>query len=234
MPDDEPVMHFLLDGIGLDIPIACLSPPLKEALQSGRYEHSEAAALAHHLRPEDRVLDLGGGAGFLAIQAARIVGASHVHVVEANPDMQHALRTNLDQNGAEDCRLTFGAVVPDDYADENVRFHARKAFWAAAIAAPDRQDHPLVVDVPAIKIGELLSAVRPTFLILDVEGAELALSQHQWPDSLRMVVMEIHSGQYGAAGIHQVFEGFARAGLTYMPWGSRGETIVLQRVTATG
>jgi len=223
---------FVRDGIVLDIPEDCLSGALVEALQSGRYEHSEAAALLRHLTARDRVLDIGAGAGFLSALAARVVGASMVTAVEANPHMQTALRRNLDQNGASATRLVHGAVVPDGFSHPLVRFHARTAFWAGAIARDDAQDHPRAVDVPAVKLGDLLAETAPSVVVMDVEGAEAELAGQSWPAHVRLIVLEIHMGQYGAAGIQRVFDGFSRSGLTYMPWGSRGETLVFQRVAA--
>lgn len=222
--------RFIRDGIILDIPEQCLSEPLIEALQSGRYEHSEAAALMRHLNADDRVLDIGAGAGFLSCLAARIVGGARVMAVEANPHMRAALRANLDTNDATDTQLIHAAVVRNDFGANRIRFHARQAFWAGAIATPDAQDHARAVDVPAVTLGALAKAHKPTVVVMDVEGAELELAGQDWPKSVRLIVLEIHSGKYGAAGIQRIFDAFSGAGFAYMPWGSRGETLVFQRI----
>ncbi|GAB1362132.1 hypothetical protein MASR1M32_13680 [Rhodobacter sp.] len=59
MPD------FSLRGLTLSLPQSALRGGLEQALSSGRYEGQEADALLRHLTPEDRVLDLGAGIGFL-------------------------------------------------------------------------------------------------------------------------------------------------------------------------
>lgn len=50
---------FTLRGLTLWLPEAALKGNLERALSSGRYENHEADALLLHLRPGDRMLDLG-------------------------------------------------------------------------------------------------------------------------------------------------------------------------------
>ncbi len=224
------MQDFTLKGIRLSIPDRCLSPTLIEALQSGRYEHTEAAALERHLKPEDCVLDLGAGAGYLSCLAARIVGADRVTAVEANPDMITAIRANLDANGAAGAYLVEGAIVPDDYHDETVRFRRNAAFWAAALAEEGAKPGGRLSEVAALRLTPLLAEFRPSVVMMDIEGAEAKLSSQRWPEHVRLLVMEIHTGRYGARALQRIFDGLSASGLTYMPWGSRGETVVFQRV----
>lgn len=222
--------EFTLKDVTLTIPQSCLNDALTEALRSGRYEHSEAAALERHLQPGDRVLDLGAGAGYLSCLAARVVGADRVTAVEANPDMIAAIRTNLDANGASATRLIHAAVVPDDHTAPTVAFRRSAAFWAARLAEDGAVRDHRVADVPALHLSSLLAEVLPSVVVMDVEGAELPLVRQPWPDHVRLLVMEIHTGRYGPRGVQAIFDGLSASGMTYMPWGSRGETLVFQRV----
>ena len=61
---------FTLRGLTLTLPEAALKGNLERALSSGRYENHEADALLLHLRPGDRLLDLGAGLGFICALAA--------------------------------------------------------------------------------------------------------------------------------------------------------------------
>ncbi len=220
---------FELDGISLRIPGKCLTPELQKALDSGRYESAESGALKRHAQPGDRLLDLGAGAGYVSAQGARIVGGEAVVAVEASTEMLEHLRHNLDANGARGATVLEGAVVADDHSGDSVAFAMRPAFWASSIAGEGvRPD--LVHEVPALRLNALLEEYRPSIVTMDVEGAELDLCQQSWPDHVRLVIMEIHSKRYGAAGIQAIFDGLSRSGLTYMPWGSRGEVVVFQRV----
>lgn len=220
--------RFTLDGIKLRVPGKALTEPLKKQLENGHYEWNEALAIKRHAGPGDRVLDIGAGAGYISILAGRAAGPENVVSVEANPVMQQALRQNLDQNGAETTALVHGAVVPDNYDEDSVLFAARDAFWASGIA--DEETNPdVVVEVPALRLTDLLAEHKPTIVSMDVEGGELELCQQPWPDHVRLVIMEIHTAKYPPSAVKAIFDGMSKNNMTIMPWGTRGEVIVLQR-----
>ncbi len=220
---------FTIKDIKLRVPGHALSASLRKQLETGRYEWNEALAVERHVTADDVVLDIGAGAGFVSVLAGRQAGPENVVSVEANTSMMAALRHNLDTNGSEKTRLLHGAVVADNFDEDTVLFAARAAFWASSIA--DENTNPdRIVEVPALRLSELLEEYRPTVVSMDVEGGELELCQQPWPDCVRLVVMEIHSKVYGASGIKAIMDGMSASNMTLMPWGTRGEVVVLQRV----
>jgi len=223
------VAKFELDGITLRIPNKCLTPPLEQALNSGRYENGETAALKRHMTFGDRLLDLGAGAGYVSSVAARVLGGENVISVEASPDMIEVLSRNLKANDAKDATVLHGAVVADGYEGDTVEFAMRKAFWASSIAG-DSEPKGIVHAVPALRLSTLLASHRPSIVVMDIEGAEVALCQQPWPDCVRLLVMEIHTNRYPPSAVKAIFDGLSQTGMTYMPWGSRGEVLVFQRV----
>ncbi|MBV7408659.1 FkbM family methyltransferase [Maritimibacter sp. DP1N21-5] len=220
--------QFKIDDIALRVPNHALTAKLREALNSGRYEVNESRAIRRHLQPGDRVLDIGAGAGFVSIHAGRIVGGENVISVEGNPTMMAALRENLDRNGMTETTVLHAAVVADGHEGDTVRFETRQAFWASGVAKDTTPDDK-TVEVPAVKLSELLAEFKPTVVSMDVEGAELHLCQQPWPDCVRLLVMEIHTGQYPPSAVKAMFDGMSKNNMTYMPWGTIGEVVVLQR-----
>ncbi|WP_300513325.1 FkbM family methyltransferase [Aliiroseovarius sp.] len=231
--EDFNLASFNIDGIKLRVPGHCLTPPLTRALESGHYEWNEKAALKQHLEPGDRVLELGAGAGYLSILSAQRIGAENVTSIEANSAMLEVLRKNLDSNGARDVTLHHGAVVPDSHDGSVVRFHMREAFWASSVAGEGATPEQ-VVEVPALRLSGLLAEVQPTVVVMDVEGAEPELCEGDWPDCVRLLIMEIHTRLYSPARVKAMFDALSRSGFTYMPWGTRGEVVTLQRVVEAG
>ncbi|MEE9427837.1 MAG: FkbM family methyltransferase [Paracoccaceae bacterium] len=225
------MQEFQLNGINLHIPTDCLTETLIQAITSGRYEQQESVALERHLRPDDRVLDLGAGAGYLSSLAAGIVGGANVVSIEAGPQMIAALQANLERNEAADATVVHGAVVGNDFADTHIEFHSKQAFWASAITSENAEGNSRVSRVPALRIGGLLTEHQPSVVILDIEGGEARLCDTSWPDHVRLLIMEIHSKIYSNQVIREIFDGMSRSGMTYMPWGTRGETVVFQRIT---
>lgn len=69
-----------------------------------RRSEAFARALAQHITPERVVLDIGTGAGWFALIAAKL-GARHVYAIETNPVMEMARQLAKDNGLAE--RITF-------------------------------------------------------------------------------------------------------------------------------
>lgn len=202
---------FRIDGAELWIPAAELNDRLRGRLQDGGYEYHERALARRHIRPGDRVLDLGSGAGLVAIVAARIAGAQNVTTVEANPLMHAALRHNLRRNAGPELRLVKGAAVGDDYSGKTVMLNLRSAFWAASLDAP-RGGEPRRVEVPAKRFGQLLRARNGNVVTMDIEGAEEMVLSAPLPASVRLLIVELHPAIYGVKGRDRLLGSLAAQG----------------------
>ena len=226
--------EFVVNDILLTIPDRLLTEQLRASFTSGRYESSEADALVRHLRPRDRYLDLGAGAGFLLALAGAKLGVAGVAGVEAGPDMVPVAIENLRQNGVDGAKVHWGAIVPDSFANATVAFLQRRSFWASSLTPPVGAANTTAVEVPALRFGALLEAVRPTVASIDIEGGELELFATPLPACLRLIVMELHPAVYGKAGIKQVFDALSQQGFAYCPIGSKGGTVVFERLKTPG
>lgn len=222
--------QYCLRGITLDLPDSALRGGLAQALATGRYETTEADAIQRHLRPGDRFLDLGAGLGYLCCLAAQLLGPQAVTGVEAGPETAALARGNLDRNGFAAAGLRHGAVVAAGQGGQ-VAFGQRPAFWASALKGPgDWPGNARVLRVPALAVDALLAAHRPTVLCCDIEGAEIEVLAGPLPPDLRLIVAEIHPAAYGLAGTRRLFDGLSAAGFAFQPEGSRGATVVFERL----
>lgn len=223
--------HFTIRGIRLSLPEGTFSGRLADALEAGRYENTEAAALLKHLRPGDRFVDFGAGIGFLCALAAGVVGAEHVTGVEAGETTIALARNTLDQNGFPVARLIHGAVVGTSRPGNVVEFGLRGNFWSSGLKKGETWLRGTeVLTVPAHAAGPLLADLAPTVLSCDIEGAELEVLAVELPASLRLIVTEIHPGSYGPEGTGRIFDALLRQGFVYEPDGSRGATVVFRRI----
>lgn len=219
---------FTIEGVRLDIPDRMLVPPLRAALEEGRYEGQERRALRNHLRAGDRVLELGAGAGLLAVLAARVVGAGAVTTVEANPEMLDSIRANLRENGQKGVRLLHGAAVPDEAAGGAVEFHVHPGFWSASLA-PNPRLKARRHAVPALGFHELVRDARANVLVCDIEGGEEFLFDSPLPEGLRLVVIETHPQRYEPETLERLRAALAGAGLVFREESSRGDVWVWER-----
>lgn len=198
-----PVEVFRIDGFTIEVPVAALSPPLRQRLRKGQFETAERALLLRHLRADDRLLDLGAGAGLVSLTAARVIGAGAVTAVEANPQMHRPLRRNFRRNGAQGIRLIKGAVVGPAHEGKEITLNVSPGFWASSLLVnPRLSSRP--VTVPAKKLPQLLRSSSATAIVMDIEGAERDVLVRPLPDQVRLVVVELHPGLYGEDGQAQI------------------------------
>ncbi|MGB3247527.1 MAG: FkbM family methyltransferase, partial [Tabrizicola sp.] len=193
---------------------------------SGRYEHHEADALLLHLRPGDRLLDLGAGLGFICALAARVLGEAAVVGVEAGPETVKLARKNLAANGYPGVRVMRGAVV--GAGEGEVEFGQRPAFWASALQGPEGwPENAEVIRVPARPIGKLLARFAPTVISCDIEGGELEVLVQPLP-GVRLIVVETHPQVNGPEGVERI--GAALLGQGFLAAeGARKDTLVFRR-----
>ena len=217
---------FTLRGLTLYLPEAALKGNLERALASGRYENHEADALLLHLRPGDRLLDLGAGLGFICALAAGVLGEDAVAGVEAGPETVRLARRNLAANGFSGVRVLKGAVVGSEKGE--VEFGLRPAFWASALKGPQGwPENAEVIRVPARPIGNLLAKFSPTVICCDIEGGELDVLTKPLPD-VRLVVVETHPLVYGEAGVRRIAEALEAQGFVPAE-GAKKDTLVFGR-----
>ncbi|NIZ14365.1 FkbM family methyltransferase [Phaeobacter sp. HF9A] len=221
--------RFDIGGVPLEVPEGFLTPKIAAKLASGGYERSEARAARMRVKPGLRVLELGGGVGYISSICAQITDPANILTLEANPNTLEVIRHNLDLNGATEAQLVHGAVVGPDFEEQTLLFRAAPAFWGSAVAEMGAAEEDLV-EVPAIRLTDLFARHRPHVVILDVEGAEQYLFSRRWPRHVRQVIMELHPAKYDNSAIQTMVDCMSKSGLTYDPGCSNGSLIGFRRV----
>lgn len=125
------VFTFELHGIALEIPRSILTPELWDAFKGGYYEGSELSALRSVVRPDDRILEIGAGIGFVSAYLLRILGASRVWAVEADTRLLPIIRRTYELNAIS------GTVIHGVacHRDAEVNFYLQPSFWASSMIA---------------------------------------------------------------------------------------------------
>lgn len=214
--------RFVMRGVPLEVPRAVLTPEIWRYLCEGRYETEELDAIVSATRPGDRVLELGAGIGFISSFVAQRLGVERVVAVEANPKLIEVARRNHAINNVP-VELV-NAVV----AQENgtVPFYMHADFWRCSMTPqPDTEE----VRLPARALRDLLAEVRPSLLIVDIEGGELTVFDGIDLSGVREAILEVHPDVIGLDGIGRVFARFAEEGLFYHPRKSSRAVVVLAR-----
>jgi len=90
-----------LSGVTLNTDPAIVGRQVRASIFKETYEEPERLLIPEGVRPGDRVLEAGGGIGFVSLLCARIVGAQNLLIYEPSLAMQKAIRANFMINGLE-------------------------------------------------------------------------------------------------------------------------------------
>ncbi len=164
-------------------------------LASGRHTRHERDLLARALGSDDRVLELGGGIGMVAIACARRIGSDRVTSYEANPELESLIRENYALNdAAPELRM---AMVGAQAGSRS--FHLAERFSHSSVH--DVGESARSVSVPVHDFAAVMAEVRPSVLVVDIQGAERELFAHADLDGVRLILVELHPFIVGLSGV---------------------------------
>lgn len=161
--------------------------PLLKALTTGSYEKDEVRLLKDYVQPEDVVLELGAGIGFMGCVAQTFIKCKQYVSFEANPNLIEIIRNNMQRNNVVfDIR---NAVLMDESSE--VDFYITPAFWASSLIQPVSGDYKKVT-VPALDKNKTINEIKPTTLIVDIEGGEADFFDGLDLTSVNKIILEVH------------------------------------------
>lgn len=200
------IRHF---GARLALDLAVLSPAIVDSLYKGGYEGPEVDMIRATLTPDDRVLEIGGGIGFVGIITSRIVRRpEQVLIVEANPQLLPLMERNFALN---DVRPQVRNAVLGRSGAREVSFYLHKDFWASSLMPfPGARE----TRVPQLDVCEVFREFQPTYLIVDIEGGEIALLDGLSLDGVRKLCLEVHPEQTGQPAVDKLVASIERQGFT--------------------
>jgi len=183
-----------------------LTPELRDAIYKGRYERSEARCLTQVLKPADTVMEIGAGIGFLSTLAALRIGSDRVHAYEANPAMIPVINRTYTLNGVQPT-LTNATLGAGDGTDE---FFVEDNLTESSLFR--RSDSAKVVSVPRLDINREIERIKPTILVIDIEGAEAELVPIIHWQQVEKVLIDLHPLIIGEERVSAVVAEIVAAG----------------------
>lgn len=175
------------------------------------HETEERKIVLRHLDDSDVVLECGAGLGVVTILCCKKIGSDRVHTFEANAAMEPLLRKNFELNEV-DPELQIKLVGLEEGESEffvDKRFVTSSRFSDEGTA--DRQKQT----IPAVSLQKLIDTIKPSFLIMDIEGAEVDLADERLNlGSLKKLCIEMHPRIVGDKAVTRVIarlieQGFA-------------------------
>lgn len=201
---------------------------VRGALREGTYERKECDAVMRVVRRGDRVLELGGGIGYMSTLLSVKKKVDRIVSYEANPALIPYIRSVHEANDVTNVDLRNALLSPE--AGAPVPFYIRRNFLGSSMdraADPDSITEEVQIDRHAL--APVLEELRPEVLVCDIEGAEADLLPAGDWSCLRAAVIELHPQWIGQAGVQAVFDAMQRAGLTYFPKASEAKVVTFRK-----
>lgn len=211
-----------LDGVKVQLR-PHYSLQLARDLLARTYAGVERRLVRDALEDDDVVMEVGSGIGVIAALCARRLGSNRIVAFESHPAMVQAARDTFALNGIaprlEHCAL--GCVTgmrtlhaSDTLGDTSPGRYARKFL------------------VPGRTLRDALRAHRPTFLIIDVDGAECQLIKDVIELGIRKVLIAFHPHEIGTPTIRRAQRAFAQAGYVPVRESADGNRVLYRREQA--
>ncbi|WP_050930528.1 FkbM family methyltransferase [Aestuariivita boseongensis] len=199
---------------------------IRASLRDGGYEAKEAECVLRNVKPDDTVIELGGGIGFMSTLAATKCGAKAVHTYEGNPRLIPYIRAVHLANDCTHVEINNALLGP---RKGEVDFYIRKNILSSSME--EMEGNP-PVETARIEVRNAKSEfkrIQPSVLICDIEGAEAHLIPQLPLDGLRCAILELHPQWIGPEGVNAVFQAFINAGLAYYPRFSNKKVVCFRR-----
>ncbi len=218
---------LIIRNVRMPIFTDLMSPRIIEVLRSGIYERREAAQLGAIIEPDEIILEVGAGLGFISTIAALNPNTQHVEIFEANPDLKPLIETVHRINQVHHVTVNTGVLMHQPTA-ATVPFYVCPDFWASSLS-----HHPASreVEVPAVDLNQTLQRIRPTMIICDIEGGELDLFAHAELDGVQKILMETHQEVFGRKNMKRLFDNLSDRGFHYDQRHSFGQVVLFSHVT---
>lgn len=203
--------HICYAGVEIGKTPGLITPRVQRSMELGRYEMAEVKVVGHSLKPGDRVLDIGGGVGFLATRLALHDAVEEVLTVEANPSLINVIEDTFARNKVADCASCLHGAFLNGDAGSDIDFYVRRNFWASSLTGANKS-YVDVVQIPRLDLNAVLAEFRPTLIVCDIEGGEVDLVEQHDLSRVDRIVMEAHPGAYGKEGLAALFKAMGEQG----------------------
>lgn len=198
---------------------------IRRQLRLNEYETKETEAAMRTVRPGDRVIELGGGIGYMSTLVATKRQVASVHVFEANPNLIPYIHQVHAANGVTNATVT-NAILGSRKG--KVDFYVREPMLGSSMEVLEGEVDPPATKVDVLNAKNTFKDIGANVLICDIEGAEADLIPQLDLTGLRAAIIETHPQWIGPEGINRVMRAFMDAGLAYYHRASQGKVITFR------
>lgn len=205
-----------------------ISNKIGRSIREDRYEVEEVLAIPKFIKPDDRVIELGAGIGFISSFLAIELGVKKILCVEADPNLCAFIEKVHKLNGIKGVQVRNCVALNGQATPEMMKFFVREQFWSSSL--DDDSPYVSVVNVPAVKLSALIQEFNANVLIIDIEGGERDLFEGTDLTGVNKIFLEVHTRKIKRIGIKHCFDALSAAGFAYDQQVSRGGAVLFNRI----
>lgn len=190
-----------------------LGPTMIKNMVEGSYERREVQNALAFIKKGDVVIEMGAGAGIVGAVATKNCAPAKVVSFEANHKLIKSIKALYAHNGIKNkIEVRNKIVLSDPDAPKSVDFFIRGNFLGSGMTITKGVERAEKVSVPVVKWETIKKQIKPTVLLMDIEGAELEFFRHADLSGIRVIIAELHRHIYHRPGMREIRDGIAAKG----------------------
>ena len=191
-------------GVMLPVKHRLVSPGIAREIYLGDYEAKEIEIISRRLAADDVVFEVGAGLGYLSAYCAKLTGSDRVFTYEANPELIPLIRETHARNNVAPTLIN--ALLAQ--GEGKREFHLEDDFWASSAHRSGGRS----ITVKQLDLNAELARVKPSFLIVDIEGGEAEFFAGADLSTVQKICVETHPDVLGDRVLSEMFAGLVAQG----------------------
>jgi FkbM family methyltransferase len=190
---------------------------------NGRYENGEVEIISKTLTYEDKVLEVGTGFGFVTSFCSLIVGDERVFSFEANPFNAEMARRVFQKNKVNPTLKN--VMLGQKYGVVNFPINSKNRLASSLLDSSTE-----MIKVSIEPLNEVIRHLKPTFLVMDIEGGEYEIVRLIEPLTIKKIQFELHPELLGDDKCNELFIILGKHGFEKDEYLSRHPNYFYQRI----
>ena len=219
-----------LEILGITIPKdpAIITDKIEHSINKGNYEKDEVNGMPKFIKPDDRVIELGSGIGFISTFLYKQLNVENILCIEADPNLCDFIKRVHKVNGVKSVDVQNLIALNGEQEGKSAKFYVRNPFWSSSL--DETPDYVKVEDVKTTPLSDLIKTFNANTLIIDIEGGEREIFNKTDLSGIKKIFLEIHTRKIQRIGIKKCFDALSKANFVYDQQVSRGGSVLFRRI----
>lgn len=184
-----------------------LGPQMIKNMEEERYERREVQQALNEVKKTDVVVEMGAGAGIVGAIVAKNCKPKKIVSYEANHTLIDHIKGLYSHNKIDDrIEIRNEIILSETKPPKSVDFFIRGNFLGSGMVVTKGAANATKVSVPVVGWKKVKKEVKPTVLLMDIEGAELEFFRDADLKGIRTIIVELHRHIYHRPGMREIRE----------------------------